>query len=171
MQSGKINKKRVKINVLGVDYTILTENDERYVLDIANKIDKQANIMLNSNPNITNIMSMILIAMEYGDELNKEKQTSENLRIKINEYISETSKLKLELNKAQNRIEKLNQSLKKTTEENRIFENKILKKNNNKKNNNTKKSISLNTITSNNSEVETEFNKDEYLQFFNKDLD
>lgn len=170
MQSRKINKKRVKINVLGVDYTILTENDERYVLDIANKIDKQANIMLNSNPNITNIMSMILIAMEYGDELNKEKQTSENLRIKINEYISETSKLKLELNKAQNRIEKLNQSLKKTTEENRIFENKILKKNN-KKNNNTKKSISLNTITSNNSEVETEFNKDEYLQFFNKDLD
>ncbi|MDO4731358.1 MAG: cell division protein ZapA [Clostridia bacterium] len=167
MQSGKINKKRVKINVLGVDYTILTENDERYVLDIANKIDKQANIMLNSNPNITNIMSMILIAMEYGDELNKEKQTSENLRIKINEYISETSKLKLELNKAQNRIEKLNQSLKKTTEENRIFENKILKKNNN----NTKKSITHNTITSNNSEVETEFNKDEYLQFFNKDLD
>ncbi|MBP1577404.1 MAG: cell division protein ZapA [Oscillospiraceae bacterium] len=78
---------RVKIEILGTAYTITSQEDEAYILQLAAEIDERANMLLSASPKLTPIAAMVLCALDYADSLKKSEETADHLRAQITDYL------------------------------------------------------------------------------------
>lgn len=87
-----MDKKRVSVFVAGQRFTILTDEDEKYVIDIAAKIDARI-ASLTISQNMTRERAAVLTALDFADDNEQDKRTIVEIREQIKDYLTETSKL------------------------------------------------------------------------------
>ena len=92
-------KNRVKIDINGKDYTIMTDEQPEYVTELAGEIDKNIEDMLKSNSSLTLSASAILLAFTYLDKYTKSEKSAENMREQMKSYVEDASKSNLQLQK------------------------------------------------------------------------
>ncbi len=108
-----MDKKRVSVFVAGQRFTILTDEDEKYVIDIAAKIDARIS-SLTISQNMTRERAAVLTALDFADDNEQDKRTIVEIREQIKDYLTETSKLSEEntaLNAENNQIKRENAAL------------------------------------------------------------
>lgn len=186
MQANSMNKKKVKVNIMGADYIILSEDDERYVIETADEVNKKINLLVNSNLRITTVMATTLACLDYLDDLKKEKSVSANLRSQIKDYVKDISKQKMQLEKADAEIKKLREAIETLTVEDKSVKEKNFEQRKKSEHENKQKHIhieqrnkakqkyvpakerkTINTIISSESEVEPNVDINDYMKYFN----
>jgi len=106
---GDLNK--VKINIAGTEYIVLSEDKESYVKDLADEVSKKMESMLASSNRYSMTMSAVLTALDFCDEYKKSITASDNLRAQIKDYLEESAKTRIEIDNARREIERLNKLL------------------------------------------------------------
>ena len=113
------NKNKVNVKIYGTDYTILTEENEEYILELAYELDSDMKKLCQRSTRFTATSAAVLCALEYLDKKNKEESTSDRMRLQINDYIQDTAKARIELDDAKRKIECLEREIDRLRAENR----------------------------------------------------
>ncbi len=105
-----MEKKRVTVLVAGQQFTILTEEkNEKYVIDIASKID--AHITSLTMSNLSREKAAVLTALDYADDMEQLKRENTDIREQIKDYIRELASLHEENDRLQTLLKKQNEKL------------------------------------------------------------
>lgn len=111
-----MDKKRVSVFVAGQRFTILTDEDEKYVIDIAAKIDARIS-SLTISQNMTRERAAVLTALDFADDNEQDKRAIAEIKEQLKDYITEISKLSEEntaLNAENNQLKREIAALKET---------------------------------------------------------
>lgn len=108
-----MSKNRVKLNICGADYIIISDETEEYMKEISSMVDVEMRETIEKNDRISVTMAAVLSALKYCDEFIKATRSEDNLRDQIKSYLEECAKYRSESDSKNNEIE----SLKKQVEE------------------------------------------------------
>lgn len=103
-----MDKKRVSVLVAGQRFTILTDEEEKYVIDIAAKIDARIT-SLTISQGITRERAAILAALDFADDNEQDKRALKEIKEQIKDYVTQISRLSeenTELNAENNRLKR-----------------------------------------------------------------
>ena len=106
-----MNKNRVQVRIGGASYTIVTEDDEEYVENIALSVDSDINAVCNANPSLLVTQAAVLVALDQADACKKATASSDNLRVQIKDYLEESARARMEVEVARREIERLNREI------------------------------------------------------------
>lgn len=87
-----MDKKRVSVLVAGQRFTILTDEDEKYVIDIAAKIDARIS-SLTISQNMTRERAAVLTALDFADDNEQDKRAIVEIKEQIKDYITQLARL------------------------------------------------------------------------------
>ena len=87
-----MEKKRISVFVAGQRFTILSDEDEKYVVDIAAKIDARISALTISQ-NMTRERAAVLTALDFADDNEQDKRAIAEIKEQIKDYVTEISKL------------------------------------------------------------------------------
>jgi len=99
-------KNKVTVTIAGRDYTLLAAEDDGYVQRVAAYVDDQVKQVVDS-AHVSLMDGALLAATNIADAYFKERESAENLRRQLKEYLDEATRTKLELSEAKREIFKL----------------------------------------------------------------
>lgn len=99
-------KSKITVFVAGQEYTLLSEEDEGYVLRIAAQVDSQIRELMGGG-RLSQANAAVLAALNAADKTQKAVDSADHLRHQVREYLEETQKLKGELADARREISRL----------------------------------------------------------------
>ena len=89
-------KQKYTVDVSGIQLTIVTEEEEAYVKELARTVDEKIHKIIMSNTRRTKTEAIIFTAIDYLDERNKIELDMDKLRNQINGYKRDVEDLKRE---------------------------------------------------------------------------
>lgn len=101
-----MEKNRITVFVAGNKLTLITEQDEKYVTDVASKVDTAIKSLVSAT-NMSTERCAVMSALDFCDDLNKAKQDLNEVKEQIKDYIEDSAKLREENEMLKAKIEKL----------------------------------------------------------------
>ncbi len=101
-----MEKKKVTVFVAGQKLNLITTESEKYVTDIAQKVDTAVNSMFTSS-NMSREKCAVMAALDFCDDEAKARVALNELKEQIKDYIEDSSKLRAENEELKAEIEKL----------------------------------------------------------------
>jgi cell division protein ZapA len=98
---------RVRVTIAGANYAIATTDSEKYITEMAQKLDEDIGKLIQENPQLSVTKAAVFCAMDYLDEYRKSTGSVENMRSQIQGYIADAAKAKLAEEKARAEAESL----------------------------------------------------------------
>lgn len=102
---------KMRVEVCGASYVINTEDDEDYVLSLAEQLHKNMSALLVETPSASVTAAAVITAMSYLDEARKNAQSVDNMRTQIREYLEESAGAKVAADEAYREIERLRREI------------------------------------------------------------
>ena len=106
-----MEKNKVKVSICGSDYYITTEDDPKYVLELANGLDETLTKIVKDNNRLSITQAAILASLDYADTAKKATDTADNLRAQIKEYLEDSARYKMEAEVAKRDVERLEKEI------------------------------------------------------------
>ncbi len=109
---------KIKITVGGTDYSILAEDDAKYVKELGKELDKSFAQIMKANSRISTTQAAVLLALDYADECKKATLTADRLREQIKDYLDDASSAKSKADWARHEAENLKKEVERLSTEN-----------------------------------------------------
>ena len=87
---------KMKLNVAGCECMINTDEPEGYVRTLEKELNARISEAMRDSPKISTTAGAILAALSYCDEAKKARRSVDNMRIQLNEYLAEASRMRIE---------------------------------------------------------------------------
>ena len=97
---------KVKVTIMGADYSILAEDDPRYVQLLGKELDAKMAGIMKVNSRLSTTQAAVLAALDYADESKKATVTADRLREQIKDYLDDASAAKSKADLARHDSEK-----------------------------------------------------------------
>lgn len=97
---------KIKLNICGNEFTIITDEDVAYTLELANDVNVKMKDLQN-NDNLSIVKSAIITALEYCNDCCKAKMETDDLKNKMKVYFKEAKKLRDDYDSKIKEIEQL----------------------------------------------------------------
>ena len=101
-------KSRVKLKICSNEFIVTSEDSEEYIRHTGDLVEQRIKNLMNESENMSVSMAAVFAAMEFCDESVKAKESADNLRSQIKDYLEEAGKARAE----EEETGKENQSLK-----------------------------------------------------------
>ncbi len=99
---------KIKLVVGGMEFLINTDDDEMYLQNLGDELNRRLNALSRENGYLSTTMIAVLAALEYCDEAKKAHADAENLRQQMKEFVEDAACARLEADEARREIERLN---------------------------------------------------------------
>ena len=113
---------KVKVKILGREYTLGTDNTPEYTQNLAAELDRKMNEMLAEAGSLSGIDVAILCALDAMDDSRKAAANADNIRLQLGEYVAAANRAqasaessKREITALKRRIEELEDRLSQKT--------------------------------------------------------
>lgn len=101
-----MEKKKITVFVAGQKLTLITTESEKYVTDIAQKVDTAINSLFSSS-NMSREKCAVMAALDFCDDEAKSRIAINEIKEQIKDYIEDSAKLRKENAELLEKIEKL----------------------------------------------------------------
>lgn len=101
-----MEKNKVTIFVAGQKYNLVTTDSEKYVADIASKVETRINSMLTQT-SMSKEKCAVMAALDFCDDEAKAREALAQIKEQIKDYIEDSAKLRTEIDTLKAQIEKL----------------------------------------------------------------
>lgn len=98
---------RLKANICGTTYTIVSEEPLSYMRDLVAEIDEDMAKILAADPRMSTTMAAVLTAVNNADRARKESAAAEDLRLKLKRLVDDNEALEDRLAAAREEVERL----------------------------------------------------------------
>lgn len=85
-------KTKVSVVVAGQRFTLVTEKSEKYVIELADRIDARINSLIISGE-MSRERASVLTALDFADDNENDKDTIREIKEQIKDYLSEIERL------------------------------------------------------------------------------
>ncbi len=102
---------KVKLSIGGAEYTVIAEEDARYVQTLGKELDRALAGIMKSNDRLSVTQAAILLALDYADECKKATDNADKLREQIKDYLDDASNAKSKADWARHESENLRKEL------------------------------------------------------------
>lgn len=107
---------KVRLNIAGSNYVVLTTDSEEYVQGLAQRLDTDIAEIMAQSSTATVTSSAILVALDYLDELEKNNAGADNMRAQIKDYLEDAARAKMAAEDARQEAERLRRELQRIKE-------------------------------------------------------
>ena len=97
--------KKLRVSILGKLYTISTEENEEYLIELADAIDAQVDEIMRSLPGISVNDACVLCTLNFLDLKKKAEKSVDNMRLQLVEYLDEISRTRSQLSNAKRELD------------------------------------------------------------------
>ena len=101
-----MEKNKITVFVSGHKLTLITEESEKYVTDIASKVETAINSLFSAS-NMSKEKCAVMAALDFCDDEFKSRMTLNEVKEQVKEYIEDTAKLRAENEALKAEIEKI----------------------------------------------------------------
>ncbi len=98
---------RLKANICGTTYTLVSEESLSYMRDLVAQVDAQMSEIVTGNARMSTTMAAVLTAIDNADKANKESRAAEDLRLQLKRMVDDTEHLKDQLAAAREEVSRL----------------------------------------------------------------
>lgn len=105
-------KKRIDVMIDGRNFTIVGNDNEDYIRNLAYYVDKKIRNLASKNDKLSQIMSATLAALHIADELHIAREELNELKLKTKDPLEKYKDLEEKLNEAKERIRELEEGTK-----------------------------------------------------------
>jgi cell division protein ZapA len=105
-------KNRVKLFIADCDVSVVSEDSEDYIRETGARVDEYIRNLMNQSPTMSTTLAAMFAALDFCDELTKEKLAADNLRSQIKEYSDDAAHFREELAQARQNEEEALRELK-----------------------------------------------------------
>lgn len=91
-----MEKNKVRVNIAGVTYSLVTDETAEYTAELAAEIDAKMKEMQGANPFMSTNQAAVLIAIEFADKAKKAEQAADGYREQIKDYLKDASEAQTE---------------------------------------------------------------------------
>lgn len=98
---------KIKISIAGTEYSIIAEDDVKYVQSLGKALDLKMSDIMKANSRVSTTQAAILAALDYADEAHKATATADRLRDQIKDYLDDASSAKSKADWARHESETL----------------------------------------------------------------
>lgn len=102
-----MEKRTLRLKIAGEEYPIITEEDPKYMEELAHDIDMKMAAVLK-NGRLSTTQAAVLVALEYADLAGKNGSSSDKLRSQLKEYLEDAAKAKSERDFYKRELDKIN---------------------------------------------------------------
>ena len=102
-----MEKNKVKLNIGGAEYSVLTEEDVKYVADLGKEVDRMLAQVMKENPRVSTTQAAVLTTLQYADDCKKATVSADRLREQIKDYLDDASSAKSKADLAKHESDKL----------------------------------------------------------------
>ena len=106
-----MERNKVKLNIGGAEYSVLTEDDVKYVAELGKEVDRALTQVMKENPKASITQAAVLTALSYADEFKKASNSADHLREQIKDYLDDASSAKSKADWARREAEKTKKDL------------------------------------------------------------
>ena len=79
---------KVKVRIIGREYTLGTDNSPEYTRGLAEELDDKMNAMLSESRTLSGIDVAILCALDAMDEAQHAGANADNIRLQLGDYVA-----------------------------------------------------------------------------------
>ncbi len=98
---------RLKANICGTNYTLVSEESISYMRDLVAEVDADMAQIITSDPRMSTTMAAVLTAVTNADKARKESAAAEELRLKLKRMVDDCESLEDRLASARAETERL----------------------------------------------------------------
>ena len=109
---------KIRLEICGATYVVSSTDTEPYVTELAQRLDKNMNEILEVNPSASVTTAAVLCALEYLDEWQKSTLGADNMRAQIKDYLEDAARAKMQAEEYRQELEKLKQQIQDLQESN-----------------------------------------------------
>ena len=95
---------KVKVRIMGREYTLGTDNSPEYTMELAEKLNANLNDMLSDTHGLSGLDVALLAALDAMDEARKAKENADNIRLQLGEYMTSADKARTGYDNAKQEI-------------------------------------------------------------------
>ena len=104
-------KSKVRLNICGLDYVLLSEKSEEYVQSLGEELNVHILRLLKENGRVSATQAAVLCALEAMDQAREAQVTAENLRSRIQDYLEDAAQMKKEAELSRHEAELLHREI------------------------------------------------------------
>lgn len=101
---------KVKITIAGVPYTIATDNDPEYTVNLAGEIEATIDSLMNAGSFVSPTQATALALLSYADKAKKIAEENENMKTLLKEYLADAAQAKSERDMLKRELAKIKKS-------------------------------------------------------------
>ncbi|MBQ4617386.1 MAG: cell division protein ZapA [Clostridia bacterium] len=102
---------RLKANICGTTYTLVSEESLSYMRDLVAQVDAEMAQIVTNDRRMSTTMAAVLTALQNADKANKESKAAEDLRLKLKRMVDDCEHLKDQLAAAREENARLSQEI------------------------------------------------------------
>ena len=106
-----MERNKVKLNIAGSEYSVITEDEIKYVQELGKEIDMAIAKVMKESPFASVTQAAVLTALSYADEYKKASTSADRLREQIKDYLDDASSAKSKAAWARKEAEKAKKDL------------------------------------------------------------
>lgn len=100
---------RLKANICGTTYTLVSEESISYMRDLVAEVDSDMAQILTEDPRMSTTMAAVLTAVTNADKARKESSAADELRLKLKRLVDDCESLEDRLAAAREEVARLTQ--------------------------------------------------------------
>ncbi|MBR6314246.1 MAG: cell division protein ZapA [Clostridia bacterium] len=104
-------RNKVKLSIAGSEFSVITEDDVKYVAELGKDVDLAIAKTMKENPHVSVTQAAVLTTLNYADEYKKATTTADHLREQIKDYLDDASNAKSKADWARHEAEKAKRDL------------------------------------------------------------
>ena len=106
-----MEKSKVRLTICGVDLVIMSEKPQAYIEELGTELNGTMSGMLKNSGRISATQAALLCALDAMDAAREANITSEKLRASMQDYLTDSSRLRIEAEHSRNEAEKMHREL------------------------------------------------------------
>ena len=111
-KEGQFMSNKIKLSVGGIEYMVVTDDDEAHVRKIGAKLNEELDRTKKANPRLSTTMVAVLTALDMCDELDKSQKECEQLRLQLKKAVEDSACTRFDGEEARREIERLTGEIK-----------------------------------------------------------
>lgn len=106
-----MSKNKVKLNICGISCALLTEDEQEYVMKVGKEVENAILSLTTNNEGVSLVKAAVVTALSYCDEKHKQEELTEGMRAQVRDYLSDSSRARMEADEARKEIEHLKKEI------------------------------------------------------------
>ncbi len=102
---------RLKANICGTTYTLVSEETVSYMRDLVAEVDADMTNLLSADSRMSTTMAAVLTAVTNADKARKETAAADDLRLKLKRLVDDNEALEDRLAAAREEVERLTKEI------------------------------------------------------------